>query len=351
MITDTDKAAPSQHFEHVACPKCGVDDSSTVIIGKDRLHAIGDAYYVTECRRCGLWFQNPRPNAEQVGSLYPENYAPYAESQAVTPLAPHPASRRFLSRQLSYHHLHSSGEANGGWRAFPALDPVRQWLAGVNLTPRFVPGGRLLEIGCGNGTRLATLRVLGWEQLYGLELSSAATEIARRQGFMVEAGPVEETLDRFPDNFFDVVVSSMVFEHLFNPFETMRRVARKLRPGGQLLLSTINRQGLDATMYGTYWRNLDLPRHMVFFRTEDLRAMLADQFEHIETFYQAAPLDLVGSASYRAREQAQPIDRLLMAAGERWVYYVSLVLALFGATSRVSVRCLRRGELVVGAGV
>ena len=58
-----------------------------------------------------------------------------------------------------------------------------------------VPPGRLLEVGCGNGERLAHMRSLGWEVM-GQEVDSTAAETVRKvYGIDVHQGSME-TLDR-----------------------------------------------------------------------------------------------------------------------------------------------------------
>ena len=329
-------------LERVACPKCGSDDHFTIIKGKDRLHDTPGAYFVTECRRCGLWFQNPRPHSEHVSKLYPTHYAAYTQPVLGKYHSLRPDSMNYLRQSLGYAHVSADQADQPDWRALPPLDLLRKWQMGAGLVPRYVPGGKLLEVGCGSGTRLLTLRNIGWEHLYGIELSPEAVAIARANGFSVEAGLVEDTIDIYPDNYFDVIISSKVFEHLFNPFETVRRLAAKLKPGGQFLFSTVCRDGLDALIYDTDWRNLDLPRHMVLFRKKDIQDMLAEQFEGVELFFQATPIDFVGSARYRQVERRSLVDRALVAVGEARLKYISFGLALLGRTSRISVRCIRK---------
>ena len=333
---------PSPCVEEVACPKCGSGDKSCVLQGCDRLHHIPGKYSVSECRRCGLWFQNPRPVRSCLGDLYPADYQPHAPvSPQAASASPPPSTARYLRRRLGYEHL-SPGENTGfDWRSWAVFEPIRKWSAGVNLVPSYAPDARLLEIGCGNGGRLLELRNLGWRRLYGIELQPRAAAIAEASGFSVQCGRIEDLLDAVPDAFFDVVVSSMVLEHLLNPFDTVRRLAAKIRPGGRFLFSTVTRDGLDARIYGTYWRNLDLPRHLTLFRRADIRDMLAGAFERVEMFYDAAAIDFVGSARFRRCECKRILDALLISLGEARVKYASIVLAFLGRTSRVSVRCVR----------
>jgi SAM-dependent methyltransferase len=212
---------------------------------------------------------------------------------------------------------------------------------GVNLIPAYVAQGKLLEIGCASGGRLLSLRRLGWQHLLGIELGPAAAERARAEGISVVTGQVEDKLCQYPDGEFDVIISSMVLEHLYNPFQVVEIVAQKLKPGGQFIFSTVIRDGLDAKIFRDYWSGFDFPRHMIYFQKCDLYDMLKGQFEKIETFHQNAPIDFVRSAVSRKIEGKGTItnDLILRVARSRLATSIGLLLAWFGLTCRISVRC------------
>jgi SAM-dependent methyltransferase len=229
------------------------------------------------------------------------------------------------------------------WRALRSLfrRGCRR-LAGVELIPAFVLGGRLLEIGCAKGDRLETLRDWGWGHVEGIELVAPAAGQARARGFSVRCEPVETSLSHYPDGRFDVIVSSMVLEHLHNPFSVVRDIARKLKPGGEFLFSTVTRDGLDSRLFGPYWAGYDFPRHMVYFRNSDLREMLDDDFTQVELFWQNEPVDYVRSATWR-RPEGRFSDRLLGAVARSPLgWLLGAVLARLGRTTRVSVRCRKK---------
>jgi len=157
-------------------------------------------------------------------------------------------------------------------------------------------------------------------------------------GFHVEVGRVEDILPSFPDGHFDVVITSMVVEHLCNPFQVVNEIARKLKPGGQFLFSTIVRDSLDHRMYGKYWAGFDFPRHMVHFRLRDVQDMLAADFAEVECFFHGAPIDFVRSSSWRKKA----IDRLLIFLfSSKLGIILGLLLGLMAMTCRVSFRCRR----------
>ncbi|MEO8257201.1 MAG: class I SAM-dependent methyltransferase [Acidobacteriota bacterium] len=335
-------------LERVRCPRCRSEQSDVVLSGPDHLHQLPGEFFVAACRQCRLWFQNPRPPIDALASLYPDDYRPHVPAGGTsggTPLL-RASTARYLAAQLGYPAIQALPEAGGfNWRAVRWLDPVRRWTVGVGLLPQFVPDGALLDIGCGNGSRLASLRQYGWRRLHGIELVAAAAAEARANDLAVECGPVESTLESHADGSLDVVISSMVLEHLPDPFAVVRRIAAKLKPGGQFLFSTVVRDSLDARIYGKFWGGFDFPRHLVYFRRADLDAMLTDHYEQAEYFYQAAPVDFLRSSSWRRLAgERRIVDEVIVRLGSgipQAAWLAGAVLAWLGKTSRVSCRCRR----------
>jgi SAM-dependent methyltransferase len=220
-----------------------------------------------------------------------------------------------------------------------AFSRAARWRAGCDLIPRFVPEGRLLELGCGNGETLNKLRDLGWRNLYGVEMSDAAARLARRSGFTVMTTTIEAALETYPDGWFDAIVAEMVLEHLVNPFAVVQRIARKLKPGGEFLFSTVIRDSLDGRIFGRYGVCYDFPRHMVFFRKRDLNELLRPDFDRIQSWHQHTPIDFQRPAYLRSARFDPELQRFFKSrAGARVVH----TLARLKLMGRVSYRCRRK---------
>ncbi len=94
---------------------------------------------------------------------------------------------------------------------------------------------RILEIGCGYGGALETMRRHGFQRLYGLEASPRRAEHARGRGFTVAHCSAEElTSDPVIASGapYDAVFSWHVFEHLYDPGRAVENLASLLAPDG-----------------------------------------------------------------------------------------------------------------------
>jgi SAM-dependent methyltransferase len=149
----------------------------------------------------------------------------------------------------------------------PPLARYDEWLARA---AREVGVGRLLEVGAGAGGFARQALRRGW-QVDATEMAGSALEPLRATGARVFAGDLLEA--RYPAASFDCAVLLEVLEHLPEPACQLAELARVLRPGGVLLLSTPSFAGLSRRALGLRWRVID-PEHLGYFSVSTLRAAL-----------------------------------------------------------------------------
>lgn len=106
---------------------------------------------------------------------------------------------------------------------------------------------RVLEIACGTGT---LSRMLVYSSYHGLDISPAAIEVARQKtnNLSLPPGaslPTYEAADfhewPLPAQAFDLAVCIDAISSIRDQPLAMEKIAQSLRPGGQLVLTTINR--------------------------------------------------------------------------------------------------------------
>jgi len=104
------------------------------------------------------------------------------------------------------------------------------------------PSAVVLDVGCDDGAW--TDEVRSWigvpaHHVHGLELVDERAELARRRGFHVHTGDIEE-LWPFPDNYFDVVHANQVIEHVLQLDHFVTEIRRVLKPRGVAVVCTEN---------------------------------------------------------------------------------------------------------------
>jgi len=269
--TKAASVAPSPEWEAVdTCDLCG-----------SQRRRAGERYQVGEvecilydCGNCGLAYVSPRPTPESIGRFYDTGYEAmhgiYLEppvSRVVTPMlrrllrvryGPSPAGRRLVRLVVPWERK---------WRRI-LREQHLQAIAGL---------GAVLDVGCGRGYWLATMRRWGFECV-GCEPDRAVAEAARAQGLNVHVGDLIQAA--FPDGRFDVVRFSHVLEHVHSPLAVLTEVARILRPGGVVVVTVPNHVGLVANAFR---ETEDVPRHLFSFCPDTLaRAMGAVGLQVVE---------------------------------------------------------------------
>jgi SAM-dependent methyltransferase len=108
------------------------------------------------------------------------------------------------------------------------------------LAGKDVCGKRALDVGCGLGFFSARLKERGAD-VTACDLGPAMVALTRaRVGCPSVVADALRLAEQFGPDAFDIVVSSECIEHTPAPAEALRQMARVLRPGGWLAVSTPN---------------------------------------------------------------------------------------------------------------
>jgi 2-polyprenyl-6-hydroxyphenyl methylase/3-demethylubiquinone-9 3-methyltransferase len=106
-------------------------------------------------------------------------------------------------------------------------------------------GLRLLDIGCGGGLLAEPMTRLGF-QVTGVDASErnigTAAAHAAEQGLSIDyRAATAEALVAAGEPLFDVILNMEVIEHVADPATYLRDCARLLKPGGLMIVATLNR--------------------------------------------------------------------------------------------------------------
>lgn len=212
-------------LEYVSCNLCGSGQAVPFLMAKDRGWG---TFSLGRCVECGLIYTNPRPSVHSIRQYYPDWYYAYQES------SPSLASdlKRMITQVIAkeYYGYEIEPDGKGGiWGRIPrwVWRGLAWWYRHkLCRIPPYRHDGKILDVGCGNGSYLSHLKELGWEA-YGVEIVQQAVEIVRKQfGIDAFCGTLEEA--HFPDDYFDAVTLWHVLEHLHSPFESLFEIHRIL---------------------------------------------------------------------------------------------------------------------------
>ncbi len=247
-IKETNSAKRNNGVVHIPCPLCGADDATEII--PSTLHRVKrgnwNAYACTSsgygrhgpivrCNHCGLVYANPRPESEDVLNTYEAVKDPlYVEERA--------------GRVLTFEHH---------------LQPMEKFTGTAN-------SRRLLDVGAYTGVFVDIATQHGWDA-WGIEPSTWAVEQAQLEGLQMMLGTLES--GKLKDGDFDVVTMWDVIEHVSNPMATLRAAWHVLRPGGYIVVHTMDLASPFARLMGKRWPWF-MEMHLFYFTRHTMRLML-----------------------------------------------------------------------------
>ena len=193
-----------------------------------------------------------------------------------------------------------------------------------------------LDFGCGAGAFLKYLRsrdtLHGCPlRLTGHDVGSYADLLKTQDGFRILN---LEELSREPDARFDVISMIEVIEHLPAPLEPMQLVARLLKPGGLLLLTTGNLASPIARRQGIHYRYCAPEIHVSLFNPRCLAQLYrrVGLTPYAVRYAGAVKFKVVKSLRHRPRLRALAAAALQLPPFVRAVDYLYGVSAMPCAT-------------------
>ena len=278
-----------------------------------RDYVTGEHFQIVQCARCGFGLTDPVPLS--MDRYYPARYRRFNALAAFV-------LRRLYLRRVD------------GWHA------------------RLPRAGRALELGSGTGWMLRALRERGWVAVGSERTVSAAAAARDAAGAPMFVGDLSAIRDQ---PLLDLVIMFHVLEHLPDPQAALVAVARRVKPGGTLILGIPNIASWQSRFAGRSWMHLEVPRHLCHFSPESIERALGasgfrmtridfQSFEHDPFGWVQSTLDRLGF------EQSLLVKLLARMQDRRSDVLTTLVAALLAIPLGVIGVVLALGSWRAGAG-
>jgi SAM-dependent methyltransferase len=224
MVTD-DIISPDELETVEVCRICG---SGTFHKAMD----VG-AWRLLRCESCNIIFTSPRYTREALSHLYESEYYEGAEAY-------------FASQSAS---------------------PVHDQLVVARLASRYVRSASpsSIDIGTGCGRQVAAFTALGF-RAEGTEPSQLACEVANRNGRNIKNAAIET----LPSEAWDCVTAIHVLEHIPEPLDFVRHLARIAAPNGVVIIEVPNFDSKASRRLGAKWTALYPSTHLFQFTPRTL---------------------------------------------------------------------------------
>lgn len=224
------------------CPICRSED-----LGGNRF--FGD-YAVAFCSQCGHGVTLPLLDQESLTKLYTE---------------------RYFSQHFEYVFPRE--------RAFKKK--IGQEAHRVRILRQTIPGGNLLDVGCGMGYFLYACKQ--WFSPYGYDIANVNKQYITDELRVPLIGSESELQET--DILFDAVTFWHSLEHFSDPFFALSFFSKKLRDDGFMIIDVPRYHSVDAYMEQEKWPGWDLPFHRHHFTSDSLNRLLRKNNLRVESTY------------------------------------------------------------------
>jgi 2-polyprenyl-3-methyl-5-hydroxy-6-metoxy-1,4-benzoquinol methylase len=267
------------------CPRCYLCQTAGEMLYegmRDRLFGAPGEWNLRRCPNsdCGLLWLDPMPLETDIGKAYKGyfTHADFERAIASTTQVRPPFYRRaaMLVRSAYLAHRYNYGDGVGKRLRWLLALPIvlsRIECDSLDIPMRYLAvsrKGRMLDVGCGNGSVLKLAQELGWNA-EGVDFDAQAVDAARRKGLSVRTGSLSG--QHYSEESFDLVLMSHVLEHVHDPLDTLGEIKRVLRTGGTLVVTTPNADSWGHRHFGSSYVSLEPPRHLQIFNGNTLTAV------------------------------------------------------------------------------
>jgi len=231
-------------IHYTNCPLCYSKDIAPQLTVKDYT-VTQKEFAVWHCNNCTVRFTQDVPEQNEIGPYYQsDNYISHSDTK-----------KGFVNRL--YHAVRKR-----------TLDKKKQLVINeVGMTK-----GELLDIGCGTGAFLNTMKTAGWVAT-GLEPDQTARQKAKELYNIDALSP--EKLFEFTPATFHAITMWHVLEHVHELHAYIKQLANIITPQGKIFIAVPNYTSTDESMYKEYWAAYDVPRHLYHFSPQSMEKLLA----------------------------------------------------------------------------
>jgi SAM-dependent methyltransferase len=216
-------------LEITVCPVCDSSEWHKVFEVAD--YSISKEQFVLlKCAKCAFVVTSPQPTRDNLPKYYQsENYISHSGSS---------------NGLVNFIYLHA--------RRFSL-----RWK--LNILKALKPAGALLDVGCGTGEFLKTMKDDNW-RVNGVEPS----DLARKKAEVLIDQPLSNSVDQVNGQY-DIITLWHVLEHMPALNDSFSQIKKLLKDNGRLTIAVPNHLAADAQKYQENWAGYDVPRHLWHF--------------------------------------------------------------------------------------
>lgn len=274
------------------------------------------------CKNCKFEFIEPAMNEEDLSKYYPkEDYY---------------SLKKYNSLAVFYHNLSAKY-----WMRPGVLNPFLKPIEPLFYKYYGQRGDSILEIGAGSGLKLEIYQKNG---LRTTGLEPHGQSLSRREKCL---GILRRNVKnaRLAENSFDYILLKEVIEHVPDQKLLLKKCFDWLKPGGKLVITTQNSEGIWKKVFGKDWFGYDVPRHVYSYNLNNLKFTLVKYgFRVVNNRTYDNPYMIDGSLMYRFTygQKRSFIGRIVFSNMAKIAFTpLSLAVSYLGLGSLMEVECTK----------
>lgn len=187
-----------------------------------------EKHYLQKCKSCGFVFCSRKPTE---GELV-DHYNLYPRGNDISPIT------------------------------------IKRYEVLLDAFEKYRKNNNMIDVGCGDGHFLQVAKRRGWN-VFGTEYTDVAVEVCEKKGISMKKGKLN--VENYPPDYFDVVTSFEVIEHINNPNEDVANYNKVLRKGGVVYVTTPNFNSVSRDLLGVKWNVIEYPEHLSYYTVSTIK--------------------------------------------------------------------------------
>jgi len=303
------------------CFCCGGNETEKLFENLyDKNFFIDGKFSLLKCNRCKAEFISPLLNEKHLKKYYPEKeyYSFYDYNKLAL----------FYHKISAYYHSKKNILFSVIFYPFSRI-----------LYSYYIDGGKsILEVGCGNGMKLNIYKKYGMKT-YGLEPYGPPLRNKEKK-----LGISKKSIKNadFKKNSFDYIILKEVLEHVPNQKLVLMKCHEWLKPGGKLIITIPNTDGIWKKIFEKNWYGYDIPRHLYNYNKKNFSFFIKKfgfKIEKIRTYDMPYMLD--GSLKFYFEDKTGKKDKNFIFSNLMKIIIapVSLIVTILGMGSIIEAVC------------
>ncbi len=155
--------------------------------------------------------------------------------------------RTFIKRKTSQQYKFDLQYARNQWDSMASLADLGRYSIIVGLVKYFCPGGRVLDLGCGEGILQEKFSPADYTHFTGVDFSRVAIDRASAKALPNTTYLVGDLNALDVPGVFDVIIYNESIYYMDDPEAAIKRLLPQLAPGGIIIISQVDKHGKEQT--------------------------------------------------------------------------------------------------------